>query len=280
MDPDGFIRFGGSTMINAIAVESVLSAPKARSTAVGQSFSKVLTAAQSAPPSTQESQPVNQAPSLTLPQLLTPTAQAEQLTASERLQSLGEARGDILRSVFKLIEEATGQPITESVGFRRSGDHFQVYSVRQRSDGAEDGPAFGHPQGELLESVLNGTDPELAELTKKVKALLEKADSLLPAMNDARRDFALAWGQEPPEPLAAGDEVWCISLPIRFAESGRRMAEGAPTDFANFRATLTPDDLGRLSEEQIYSRYFVSRANKEQIAAAIKDEERAKAAEA
>lgn len=266
-------------MINAIAVESVLSAPKARSTAVGQGFSKALTTAQNAPPSP-EPQPANQAPQLVVPAFLTPAAQAARSEASERLQSIRESRNDILRSVFKLIEKTTGQPISESVGVRRNGDHFQVYSVRQRKDGAADGPAFAHPQGDLLESVLNGSDPELADLTKQVKALLEKADALLPGLNDANNALALASGQEPEEPLTADDESWNITLPTRFADAGRRMAEGESTDFTNFRAALTPDDVGRLSEAQIYSRYFLSRASQEQITAALKDEERAKAAKA
>lgn len=267
-------------MINAIAVESVLSAPKARSTEVGQSFSKALTTTQNAPPSPQEPQPANQGPWFVVPPFLTPAAQAAQAEASERLQSIRESRNDILRSVFKLIEKTTGQPISESVGVRRNGDHFQVYSVRQRQDGAQDGPAFAHPQGDLLESVLNGSDPDLAELTKQVKALLEKADALLPGLNAAAADFALASGHEPEEPLTADDESWNITLPTRFADAGRRMAEGESTDFTNFRAALTPDDLGRLSEAQIYSRYFLSRASTEQITAALKDEERAKAAKA
>lgn len=268
-------------MINAITAQSHLSAPKARSAAAGQGFSTMLPTPESSAAPGQPAPPPGaiQPPCLNLigAGFFDSSAAVE---SAEHFQSVREARGDIMRSIFKLIEETTGQSLSESVGLHRKGDHFRVYSVRQLPDGAEDGPAFPHPQGDLLESVLNGTNPELAELSKEVKALLEKADALLPSLNAARDALAVACGQEPEEPLTADDEKFVIGLPTRFADAGRRMAEGASGDFKNFRSNLTPDDLGRLSENQIYSRYFVSRASKEQIAAALDSEKRAKAAKA
>lgn len=269
-------------MINAITAQSALSTSKPQGQPVGQGFSALLDLppVQTLPPDLLSLAQTPLLGDLVLPfHDSSPAAEAERTRASGHFQDLSLAYSDVIRSIFTLVEDSTGIPISESVAFRRSGDHFRVFSTRQRADGAEDSPTFRHPQGDLLEAVLNGSDPELAELSKKVKALLEQADAMLPKLNEALDDLNLAYGMEPGAPLIA-DGDFVFAMPTRFVAAGRRMAEGAPKDFENFRASLTPDDLGRMSENQIYSRYFVSRASKEQMMAALAEEKQAKSADA
>ncbi|MCR6629335.1 MAG: hypothetical protein NVV74_04370 [Magnetospirillum sp.] len=180
-----------------------------------------------------------------------------------------------MRAAFNLVGDTLGFPISESVGYRRSGDHFEFYSLRQRNAGPDDSPNSPHPQGDVLEAIFNGTDPAHADLTKKVKEMLKKADKSWQSAQDAEREFAKMLGTDFTERGTDGD--FGFAMPTRFVEAGRALADKDPGAFAAFRGTLSADDLARLSDEQVYSRFFLSHASKEEMQAALDAERKEEA---
>lgn len=196
-------------------------------------------------------------------------------TLNPRINELHTRHRDLMLEAFNLVGEATGTPISESVGFRRDGDHFKFYSVRQRAGGPEDNSQFPHPQGDALSAIFNGDDPKYAALTKKVKALLQQADDAYVEAQGLERQVIEAMGGDFQERPVDGD--YAFGIPNRFVDEGRAKAASDPAAFAKFRESLSADDLARLSDEQIYSRFFVRSASKDELAAAV-DAEREKPA--
>jgi hypothetical protein len=196
-------------------------------------------------------------------------------TLSPQIDEANRRHRDLMLEAFNLVGEATGCPISESVGFRRDGDHFKFYSMRQRAGGPEDNSQFPHPQGDALSAVFNGDDPKYAALTKKVKALLQQADAAFVEARDLERQVTEAMGGDFLERPLDGD--YAFGIPNRFADEGQAKAASDPAAFAKFRQSLSADDLARLSDEQIYSRFFVRSASKDEMAAAL-DAEREKPA--
>lgn len=192
-------------------------------------------------------------------------AKTKQETMLEKMGASYRRFYDLMNEAFGPVSEATGQPMSEEFGYSRQGDHFQFFGVGQNSTSQNLCRDFSYPQAKILDAVFNGTDPAYANLTRQVKALLKQADQAYLESQEQMKQYADDLGIECAEGGLDNEFVFCV--PTLFADEGRARAAQNPTGFAEFHATL---GTAELSEDQVYSRYFMHTASKEEMKAALR----------
>ncbi|MBC7905729.1 MAG: hypothetical protein H7Y60_03150 [Rhodospirillaceae bacterium] len=182
--------------------------------------------------------------------------------------------GLTLRKILETIERQMGSPITETVVLQRDASgKFSVKSGTYGADGSYHGEtgSLPHPQQEMLEAILNGTDKKHPQLVAEVKAMLGEVDALYEESIGYEKELAALQGKDPPpydtaldKWLAMGDCHMCI--PMKTAQAGRDLAKSHQAEFARFRNDVSGAGL---TEDQVYSRFFAQYATHVQLMAAV-----------
>lgn|GEM_PF-1221826 len=165
-----------------------------------------------------------------------------------------EQMGAALAQMRQLFADS-GVPIIDMAQIMRSPDG--TYHVR----GWGKGESVSHPQAKFLEAILNGKDPGFEELSKKIAASIEDIEKLFAQMQGLREEY---------QPLVGGvnlgydgqhfDSIFDTHFVLATEHTGqvqgeaRKLSMRDPEHFQAFKDSLG-DELGKLSSEQLLSRY-------------------------
>lgn len=165
----------------------------------------------------------------------------------------GEEMGLALAQMRQLFADI-GVPIIDMVNVSRSPDG--TFHVK----GWGKGEAVSHPQAKFLEAILNGTAPGFEELSKKIAASIEKVENLFAESQDLHEEYAPLVGGALDAEWQRKDSIFDTHFVMGTEHSSqikgeaRKLSMKFPEQFQAFKDSLG-DELGKLSSEQLLSRY-------------------------
>lgn len=167
---------------------------------------------------------------------------------------LHENIGNALAELRASFADA-GMPIIDMVKFDRTA------TGEFRISGWGKGEAVSHPQGKFIEDVLNGRAPGFEALTKKAHAIFDKIEGWHSQIQDVEGKVAELYG----EPFVRSDSIFADSLIMTVEHlnthegRARVLIRSLSADYAAFRTSLG-DELGKLTERQVMSRFYYKEA--------------------